>query len=102
MVSPDYKSEIFARLVLGPGSSPAGTLKGNKVILQNENILMIKMINYFTEEPQPVHVGGFKININGMISFYIQYNFVFISIHHLNRPKTHKKSFASVKLAPTC
>ena len=23
MVSPDYKSEIFARLVLGPGSSPA-------------------------------------------------------------------------------
>ena len=63
---------------------------------------MIKMINYFTEEPQPVHVGGFKININGMISFYIQYNFLFISIHHLNRPKTHKKSFASVKLAPTC
>ena len=70
--------------------------------MQNENILMIKMINYFTEEPQPVHVGGFKININGMISFYIQYNFLFISIHHLNRPKTHKKSFASVKLAPTC
>ena len=53
-VSPDYKSEIFARLVLGPGSSPAAIFRGNKSnfhILQNENILMIKMINYLLSEP---------------------------------------------------
>ena len=32
VVSPDYKSETFAGLVLGPGSSPAAIFRGNKVI----------------------------------------------------------------------
>ena len=33
VLSPDYKSEIFARLVLGPGFSPAAIFRGNVIFI---------------------------------------------------------------------